>query len=66
MKECEVMEVLIDHIEAFHLTFHYTSQFTYNEIQIKIPQRPIYCLGEMKNSQNIQCVTIMKKIITKS
>ena len=27
LKECEVMEVFSDHIEAFHLKFHYISKF---------------------------------------
>ena len=27
LKECEVMEVFSDHIEAFYLKFHYISRF---------------------------------------
>ena len=29
LKECEVMEVSSDHRDAFHLKFHYISQFIY-------------------------------------
>ena len=52
MKECEVMEVLSDHIEAFHLEFHYISQFILNEIQIKIPQRPMLSWGDEEFTEN--------------
>ena len=46
MKECEVMEVLSDHIEALHLEYYYISQFIHSEMEIKIPQRPMLSWGD--------------------
>ena len=52
LKECEVMEVLSDHIDAFHLKFHYISQFILNEMEIKIPQRPMLSWGDEEFTEN--------------
>ena len=41
LKECEVMEVLSDHIDAFHLKFHYISEFIMKSKRMR-PHRPLF------------------------
>ena len=52
MKECEVTEVFSDHIEAFHLEFGYITRFIYNEVEIKIPQRPLSSWSDEEFTEN--------------
>ena len=40
LKECEVMEVLSDHVEAFHLMFYYISEFI-TKLNRMRPQRKL-------------------------
>ena len=40
LKECEVMEVLSDHIDAFHLKFHHISEFIVKSQRMR-PHRPL-------------------------
>ena len=35
LKECEVMELLSDHIEAFHLKFRYIMEFIFESGRMK-------------------------------
>ena len=41
LKEYEVMEVYSDHIEAFHLEFSYISEFIHNNIELRLPRKPL-------------------------
>ena len=52
LKEYGVMEVFSDHIEAFHLEFHYISQFIYNEMELKLPQRPMLSWSDEEFTEN--------------
>ena len=40
-KEYEVMEVYSDHIDAFHLEFSYISDFIHNNIERRLPRKPL-------------------------
>ena len=42
MRECEVMEVFSDHIEAFHMKFQYMSRF-----EERVPFYPILFGGDV-------------------
>ena len=41
LKEYEVMEVYSDHIDAFHLEFSYISEFIHNNIELRLPRKPL-------------------------
>ena len=41
LKEYEVMEVYSDHIDAFHLEFSYISEFFHNNIELRLPRKPL-------------------------
>ena len=41
LKEYEVMEVYSDHIDALHLEFSYKSDFIHNNIELRLPQKPL-------------------------
>ena len=41
LKEYEVMEVYSDHIDALHLEFSYISDFIHNNIELRLPQKPL-------------------------
>ena len=41
LKECEVMEVYSDHLYAFPLEFSYISDFIYNNIELRLPRKPL-------------------------
>ena len=41
LKEYKVMEVYSDHIDAFHLEFSYISDFIHNNIELRLPQKPL-------------------------
>ena len=52
MKEYEVMEVFSDHIAAFHLEFSYISNFILNEIELRLPQRPMLLWSDEEFTEN--------------
>ena len=41
LKEYEVTEVYSDHIDAFHLEFSYISEFILNNIELRLPRKPL-------------------------
>ena len=41
LKEYEVMEVYSDHIDAFQLEFSYISEFIHNDIELRLPRKPL-------------------------
>ena len=52
LKEYEVMEVFGDHIAAFHLEFSYISDFIRNEIELRLPQRPMLLWSDEEFTEN--------------
>ena len=78
LKEYEVMEVYSDHIDAFHLEFSYISEFIHNNIELRLPRKPLIVYStfeelleqelkyyeEFYSSENEKYINKIMKVIT--